>query len=453
MTSSALRFAGPGAAALVLAALWPLSAYVAGPAVLPGLLLAGAAVVTIALRLEVGVVVVLLLAPFTNIAADAGRPVRFIESGLAVAVLVGALLVARRDADARPRGALPWMVVAFLATGAVSSLWAEEPAESLPRFLGIVAASALFYAVLVVCRERPQLRLIVAGAVGSLLLAGLQGTIQKITGNTSFAGVVIDGQVVGRVAGSFSHPNQYAGFLICLIPLAVAVLLTRTSGGGVRALAGAALAFSLAGLAFSLTRGAVIGLVLGSLVWIALVRPRLALPLVLVVLLGGAFLVPGALRERLSDSTGGDLGLRADLWTAAVDIYSTSPVVGVGLANFSHAYSSLPSQLATGTQRRLLHQSQLLVPPHANNLFLTILAEEGLLGALAFLGLLGAALWNCRRAARRDDPFSRVVGLGLGAGLCAMLVQSLLDFALLGEPSLPIYALLGVVTILAAEPE
>jgi O-antigen ligase len=452
MTAGAVRFAGPGAAALLIAALWPLSAYRAGPLLLPLLLLAAAAAVAIAVRLEAGVVAVLLLAPFTNIAADAGRPIRFIESGLAVMVLAAALLVYRRE-EARPRGALPWMVVAFLTAGAVSALAAQDPAVSVPRFLGVVAASAVFFAVLMTCRERRQLALVVGGAVASLLLAGLQGVIQKVTGNTSFAGVIIDGEVVGRVAGSFSHPNQFAGFLICLIPLAVAVLLTRSSGSGLRALAAIALAFALASLAFSLTRAAVLGLVLGSLVWVALVRPRLALPLALAVLLTGAFMVPGALRERLSDSAGGDLGLRADLWTAAVDIYSTSPVVGVGLANFSHAYSSLPAQLATGTQRRLLHQSQLLVPPHANNLFLTILAEEGLIGALAFLGLIGAALWNCRRIARRDDPFARVVGLGLGAGLCGMLLQSMFDLTLFGEPSLPLYALLGVATVLATEPE
>jgi O-antigen ligase len=292
--------------------------------------------------------------------------------------------------------------------------------------------------------------MVAGAAVASLLLAGGHGVVQKLLGDTSFAGVVVDGEVVGRIAGSFSHPNQFAGYLICFIPLAGALAATRSSSPRLRALCIAALCLSLPALAFSLTRGAILGLVLGSVVWVMLIRPKLALPLVTVIAVIGISLAPGALQARLTDSTGGDLGLRSDLWQSALDIYSTRPIDGVGLGNFGEAYGRLPAQLSTGTQRRLLHQSQLLVPPHANNLPLTILAEEGLIGVIAFLGFMGAALWTCREVALLEDPFARALGLGLGAGLCAMLVQSLLDFALFGEPSLPLYALMGCAAVLTA---
>ena len=263
--------------------------------------------------------------------------------------------------------------------------------------------------------------------------------------------MVIDGDVVGRVAGAFSHPNQFAGFLIGIIPLAAALAVTRAVPRGLRANATLAAGLALSAVVLSFTRGAVLGLAVGSLVWIAVARPRLAVPLVVAIALAGAVIAPGALGERLRSPTGDDIGLREDLWNAALDIYATSPVVGVGLANFGEAYTGLPAQLGSGTQFRLLHQSQLLVPPHANNLFLTILAEEGLLGALAFLGLLGAALWCCYRVAVREDRFASAIGIGVGAGLCAMLVHSLLEYTILGEPALPLYALLGVVTVLLNE--
>jgi O-antigen ligase len=169
-----------------------------------------------------------------------------------------------------------------------------------------------------------------------------------------------------------------------------------------------------------------------------------------VIAVGGVLLAPSALKDRLREPAGGDIGLRADLWQSALDIYRTHPITGVGLGNFGDGYARLPSQLSSGTQRRLLHQSQLLVPPHANNLFLTILAEQGIIGALAFLGLMGTALAVCLRACRLDDPIGRAVGIGLGAGLCAMLGHSLLDYALFGEMSLPIFALLGVVAVFVA---
>ena len=70
------------------------------------------------------------------------------------------------------------------------------------------------------------------------------------------------------------------------------------------------------------------------------------MPLVVAIALAGAVIAPGALGERLRSPTGDDIGLREDLWNAALDIYATSPVVGVGLANFGEAYTGLPAQPA-----------------------------------------------------------------------------------------------------------
>ncbi|MGZ8649190.1 MAG: O-antigen ligase family protein, partial [Solirubrobacteraceae bacterium] len=290
-----------------------------------------------------------------------------------------------------------------------------------------------------------QLVVVVAGAVGGLLVAGAQGVVQKLSGRVSEAGVLVGDEVVGRVAGSFSHPNQFAGFLIALIPLALTLAVDRRAASpALRRLAAVAATLALAAVAFSFTRGAVAGLVAGGLVWLAVVRPRVAVAALVGVAIGGVMLTPAALKDRLTDPAGEDLGLRADLWSSALDLYGTRPLLGVGLGNFGEAYGRLPS---TGTQRRLLHQRQILVPPHANNLFLTILAEQGIIGALAFLGLLGAALWSCARAARREDVLDRALGVGLGAGLCALLAHSLLEYTLFGEIALPLFALLGVLAV------
>jgi O-antigen ligase len=329
----------------------------------------------------------------------------------------------------------------------VSSQTAIDPGKSLTRFLGVAVAAVLFFAVLQVCQRRDHLVVVVAGAIGGLLAAGAQGVFQKVTGRVSEAGVVVGEEVVGRAAGSFSHPNQYAGYLIVLIPLALMLAIDRRAAPRLRRPSALAAALALAAVAFSFTRGAVGGLVAGGLIWLAVVRPRAALAAAVAIAIGGVLLTPPALKDRLSDPAGNDLGLRADLWRSALDLYRTEPITGVGLGNFGEAYGRLPATVSSGSQRRLLHQQQVLVPPHANNLFLTILAEQGIIGALAFLGLLGAALWSCRRAARRSDPLDRVLGIGLGAGLCALLVHSLLEYTLFGEVALPIFALLGVIAV------
>jgi O-antigen ligase len=450
LTARGLAHAWPVALALGLAVLWPLVAYAVHPWTYAVVLLLAAAAVAVATRPESVVALVLLLAPFTNAAIGGGRPIRFLESGLALAALAYGVLLARRRSRLDLPGYLPVAVVLFLLVGGASTLHAVDASVALNRFLGLVAATALLFAVIELCRGQRQSALVVGGAVAGLLLTALFGVFQKLAGQTSSAGVVIEGEVVGRIAGAFSHPNQFAGYLIILIPVAGAVAATRAAPAGLRVLGGAALVLALAALAFSFTRGAILGLVGGSLLWLAVVRPRTALIVAVVVAVGGIALAPGALKERLQDPAGGDVGLRADLWQGALDIYRESPVLGVGLGNFGEGYSRLPAQLSTGTQRRLLHQKQLLVPPHANNLFLTILAEEGIIGALAFLGLIGSALTVCLRASRLDDPFGRAVGVGVGAGVSAMLVHSLLDQTLFGEMALPVFALIGVTALYVA---
>jgi putative inorganic carbon (HCO3(-)) transporter len=436
--------------ALLLAGAWPVIAYRVHPAVLPALLAAATIAALVARRPATGIALVLVLAPFTNADLGGGRPVRFLVSGLAVALLLYGLLVERSGAQ-RPARGLQLAVLAFVAAAGLSSLAAHDPSASVNRFLGVLVAAVLFLAVIQICRRRDQLLVVVSGAVVGLLVAGAQGLVQKLTGRLSSAGVVVGDEVVGRVAGSFSHPNQYAGYLIALIPLAAALAVDKRAAGRLRVPAAAAAALALVALAFSFTRGAILGLVGGSLIWLAVVRPRAAVGAAVAVAVGGVLLAPAALKDRLTDPAGGDLGLREDLWRSALDLYRSEPVVGVGLGNFGEAYGRLPATVSAGSQRRLLHQSQILVPPHANNLFLTILAEEGLIGALAFLGLLGSALWSCRRAAHADERLRRALGIGVGAGLCALLVHSLLEYTLFGEVALPIFALLGVLAVLGAD--
>lgn len=440
MTARALGPLWPLGLALALAAAWPVVAYRVHPAVFPALLVAAAVLALVVRRPAAGIALVLVLAPFTNAALAGGRPLRFLVSGLAVALLAYGLLVERRR-EPVGRG-LSLAVCLFVAAAGASSLAALDPADSVTSFLGVAVAAVLFFAVVQICQRREQFVVVVAGAVGGLLVAGAQGVTQKLSGRVSEAGVLVGDEVVGRVAGSFSHPNQFAGYLIALIPLALTLAVDRRAASPtMRRLAAVAATLALAAVAFSFTRGAVAGLVAGGLVWLAVVRPRIAIVALVAVAIGGAMLTPAALKDRLSDPTGEDLGLRADLWRSALDLYRTRPLLGVGLGNFGEAYAQLPS---TGTQRRLLHQRQILLPPHANNLFLTILAEEGIIGALAFLGLLGAALWSCALAARREDVLDRALGVGIGAGLCALLAHSLLEYTLFGEVALPLFALLGV---------
>jgi O-antigen ligase len=440
-----------------LAALWPLTAYQLHPLLLPALIVAVVMAALVLRKPEHGIGLALALSPLINTAVNLGpggaiaassKPFQLLVPGLAIGVMLyGALTLRSEERFGRARW-LTAFVLIFVSVGIASSLQAISPSSSVTKVFALLAAAALFLAVYQICREREQLVVVAAGAVAGLMLAAAQGLLQQATGDFHTFGAGPGGSTVGRVQGSFGHPNAYGGYLAVLIPLAVAFAGSRSFPTRLRWLGGAALALAIPALVLSYSRGAVGAMVAGSIVWLGLMRPRLALLAAVGVAVAALMFAPAAFKERFSSHEAtADVGLRSDIWGSAVDIYSQKPLLGVGLNNFDEAYSSLPSTLSTGAQRRLLHQSQVLVPPHAQNLYLNVLAEEGIIGLLSLIALALGALATIYRGCKVRDPAGRTICMASGAGIMTLALHSLLDVTLPGPIGLPAFALLAVAAI------
>jgi len=418
------------AAGVLVALLWPWSAYAVSPVALPAMLGVTAAFVATVRRPEIGIALALAIAPVAALPVGGTRPFAFALAALAVGLLVYGPLAMRDGAGRLPAVAVSALV--FLGLAVASALQALEPAEALSDLTWLAVAVALMVATLQICRTRRQAVVVAIGAVAGLGVAAAHGLVQRATGQISDISFVSGGEVVQRISGAFGHPNQYAGVLAVLIPLAAAMAAGRGLPTRVRAGAAAALALALPALAFAYTRGAIIGLLAGGLLWLAVLRPRAAVASVLVAVVVAGLFAPAALRERFETESGGDVTLRADIWSSALDIYADHPLLGAGVGNFGEAYGSLPSS-DTSSQRRLLHTDQVLVPPHAQNLYLNLLAEQGTLGLFGFGALALLALGTAARGSRSRDPVTRTIALGVGAGLLTLAVHNLLEVTIFGE--------------------
>jgi O-antigen ligase len=107
---------------------------------------------------------------------------------------------------------------------------------------------------------------------------------------------------------------------------------------------------------------------------------------------------------------------RGQLWAAALAMFREHPLLGVGPDNFRHLYGGYLGMPAWDDR------------VHANNLYLEVLADMGLLGGLAF-GLLFAfpVVRLMRGLGRRTLPMQAIVLAGLGASLIAYFLHSGLD--------------------------
>ena len=260
----------------------------------------------------------------------------------------------------------------------------------------------------------------------------------------------------GRGTGTFISPNNLAGFLELILPLAVAYILAGRITPVMRILLGYSALVIAAGIVVTFSRGgwAAGGLALLALLGILISYRQHQLPafLLLVFLIGGGAIFTAkylskttSYVQRMDETMNNgkvELQLRSDLWQAAAQMWRDNFWWGAGPAHYNYRYP------AYRTERMQLQ------PDRAHNDYLNLLADWGTAGGLitlAGLTLFGTGLWQTRNHVRRvEKDFSHGYSnrfaffLGAAAGLLALALHSIVDFNL----HIPANAILGV-TLLA----
>lgn len=272
--------------------------------------------------------------------------------------------------------------------------------------------------------------------------------------------------------GPFANHNHFAGYMELLIPLPIALVITRAVSREVRVLYGfAAAVMGLAAVA-SLSRGGMISLA-ATMMFIVLVSMRLpaarrssaagkfadtgrgklkarggfraiasqaVVVVALVAFIGAGVLwigadpiiqrvapgqvVEGQPKETFSTSRGW-------IWRDTITMIRANPLVGVGLGAYGTAFNIYTKR--DGSVR----------VPQAHNDYLQIVADCGIVGGFIALWFLIVVFRSVGRGLKARDPLLAGLALGSGAGIFGILVHSLFDFNL----QIPSNALLFLVLV------
>ena len=323
-------------------------------------------------------------------------------------LLAGALwLAAQYSRDGRlPGSRLRLALVAFTLACVVSLPGSGEPQVSALECLRISSVMMMFVVLEQLITDRHMLKKVLAAAYASLAFPLLYTLYGFVAGSPASE---VKGSFT-RITGPFSQSNTFARYLAFMIIFGVAILpyLHRRS----KVAMSGALILSTVFLVLTLTRGALVGAVIGVIV-VAIVQRRTALlvgfaitALALVVAvpgLGARFAELGSSRPAGGAPTGNTLQWRIDYWTAVLPLANTNPVTGIGL---------------NMTQYRTSEAKQ----PH--NDFIRAYVETGLLGLITYSSMLLALVANAARALRRATrgTFEHGVAAGaLGASICFIL--------------------------------
>jgi putative inorganic carbon (hco3(-)) transporter len=285
------------------------------------------------------------------------------------------------------------MLTLIAALGALFIPFAIAPQESIDLltelFLKVVVIFLLMINLLDTRqRLRTMIRLVViSGSVlaAFAITAYAAGKFSIVTRGAE--GIVVDLRIAGVGGGIFENPNDLATSLDLLIPLAVALALTRK--GFARAAYFACAAVLAIAVVVTFSRGGFLGLVAmgGFLLW-KVGRQRRAFTAFAFVVMLVVFLasMPGGYSTRITsifDASADPTGSaqeRRDLLDRAATVAINNPIVGVGMGNY-HTYS---------IRERKAHNS-----------YLEIAAELGIAGLIAYLIMIFAPLRSLRRIERK----------------------------------------------------
>jgi O-antigen ligase len=291
-------------------------------------------------------------------------------------------------------------------------------------------------AVLLLVRDRRDLRLVAWAVIGLAVWQGSVGVHQYLTGT----GASYDGEFV-RAVGTFG-PTEVMGMATVVASGIVAAtgLALEAPARRQRVVATVCALALLVPLVLSFSRGAWIATAVACGAQLLLAGVRRAVKVFAAAVAAGVVLVGGfgvgtsMLQERLDSITqvaaAPDQSVldRYALWSAALGMWRDQPVTGVGLKAFpeyrdGHAPLALESAADTDGAGHDFYRQPFFSP---HNMYLTVLSEQGLVGVVTVVGswlaLLVCGLRRLlrTRAARHDRDCALIC--------CGLLLWQLVDF-------------------------
>ena len=221
----------------------------------------------------------------------------------------------------------------------------------------------------------------------------------------------------------FVNHNHFAGYMAMIVPMPLA-LMVQVVRGQARLLYGFAAALMGTAAIVSNSRSGVISLA-ASIVLMMILNKRswrfliagVGLAMIAGVLWIGASGVVehfGEAVDQLVHSGTPDVG-RATIWQGTLSMIRAHPILGVGLGAYVTIYPTYENA------------PSLLRINYAHNDYLQILAEGGIVGGIIAVWFIAVILSRMYRGIASRNPLAAGMSLAAGAGIVAVLIQSLSD--------------------------
>jgi len=314
-------------------------------------------------------------------------------------------------------------VMLYAAVVMAGALFSVNLAGSLKP--GLLSTAFILFSVVLynAVTGRRQLDTLLALVVLAGAAVSAYGILQYIFGWGYQSAAWVDSDMFSgisfRVPSTLENPNMLGQYLILLIPLGGAKLLSAKDWLS-RCVYFMCCALMCLCMILTFSRGAWLGLLFAGAVFVILLKPRLILlaPFALVALY---FVLPDTVISRFTSI--GNLGddstsYRVYIWMGVLAMLKDYWLCGIGPgdAAFNMVY---PVYSYNG-----------IVAPHSHNLFLQMVCDSGIC-ALVVFGVLIFVYFRmmCAAISREKVWASRVMQVACTAGVCGFMVQAMTDYS------------------------
>jgi len=396
------------------------------PLVLAGVVAGALAVVLLAgvlVRWPAFTPVALLLAAPFRIPVDLGSQHAFLLLPLYGVLAAATLAFCWRAATAQQRRVTWWLaapVAAFIAFSAVSLVWSRDLEQgSIELVFFLFPFAALLAIVARTPFPRWQPRTLGITLVGLAIVFALIGLYQRATHTLLYApSLEVENAFTSyfRVSSVFKDPSLFGRYLA----LGIAVVLSAYLLGRLRlGIAVALLAIAYAALWFSYSQSSMITIfaVVTALALVAGSRGtrRVVAAVAAAALLSAAAVVAVHVRN---DSARKFTSDRSRLVAVTWRVFQNHPLAGVGVGGQPKASREEAARRLAASRNR------------SHTTPLTVAAELGVLGILAYVAFLAGATRTLLAVVERD----RALGLGLAAVFLTLLIHSLFYAGFFEDP-------------------
>ena len=338
-----------------------------------------------------------------------------------------------------------WVVLLLVVLSGASIWNSPDKGISIYNYQYLMLHYILtYYLVINTVHTQKQLERVMQALLASAFIVTIYGFYQYFFSAQMLTREWVDNEqfpdLKFRVFSTLKNPNLLAGYLVTMISIAGGLCCTAKGKKSRLLWCGLILIFGTC-LVLTYSRGAWISLLVVIVVYGLLYDRKAFLLLALLPLV--VLFNHDVMMERLLsivNPTDTSAGLRWALWESTLAMIADHPLLGVGWGAYRLVYPEYDFYVNNAST----------IIFHAHNMYLSIAAEIGIPGLLAFLYVMYGHAYKAWQLFKKPiAPWLNGVLLGLVAATAALTVSGFTDYILFNIELSMLFWLLNAVIILA----